>query len=69
VGVPSIKRLKTAEDVRVELGRLYRMIERDEIEPGKGRLMVYLLSILSSHLKTTDLEARIDALEATREQA
>ena len=64
VGVPSVRRLKTAGDIRVELGRLYRLIERDEIDVGKGRAMVYLLATLSSHLKTTDLEARIEALEA-----
>lgn len=62
--MPSVRRLKSAGDIRVELARLYRLIERDEIDVGKGRALVYLLATLSSHLKTTDLEARIEALES-----
>lgn len=62
--MPSVKRLRTAADVRVELSRLYRAIEADQIEVNKGRCLVYVLATLSSHIKATDLEARLEALES-----
>ncbi len=67
VGVPSVRRLKTAEDVRVALAKLYRDLERDEVDPKKGRVLVYVLATLSSVIRDSDIEKRLEALEADME--
>lgn len=60
----AVKRLKTANDVRIELGRLYRAIEADQVEPTKARVLVYTLTTLGNLIRDTDLERRLEALEA-----
>lgn len=67
--MPSVRRLKTAEDVRVALAKIYRGLESDQIEVGKGRALVYVLATLSSVIRDSDIERRLDALEASRERA
>lgn len=65
--MPSVRRLKTAEDVRVALAKLYRDLERDEVDVQKGRALVYVLATLSNVIRDSDIEKRLEALEADME--
>ncbi len=65
--MPSVRRLKTAEDVRVALAKLYRDLESDAVDPKKGRALVYVLATLSNVIRDSDIERRLEALEAAKE--
>lgn len=67
--MPSVRRLKTADDVRRTLADLYRKLERDEIDVQKARAAVYLLATLASVIQSSDLEKRLEALEAAQDAA
>lgn len=64
----AVLRMKTAEDVRRALARLYRQLEKDEIDPPRARCMIYAAATLGSLIRDSDLEARLDALEAAQAQ-
>lgn len=66
--MPSVRRLKTAGDVRCALAKLYRDMEEDRVDVNKGRALVYLLSTLGNVIQASDFEARLDALERKREE-
>ncbi|MDA3898364.1 MAG: hypothetical protein PF482_19685 [Desulfobacteraceae bacterium] len=57
------KRLKTLEDCRRYLAKLVNNVETDEIDPPKAGKLGYLLNILISCIKDSDLEKRITDLE------
>ena len=60
--------LKTAADVRRELCRLYFEMREGEIEPALGgKLTFVLMSIVRVH-EVSEIEARLQALEAEAEQ-
>jgi hypothetical protein len=58
-----ISRLRSASDVRHELGRLYRAGRRDELPPVSAYRLALILKILLQSIETTDLELRIEKLE------
>jgi len=56
--------LKTAENVRAELARLYREARTGDIEVSDASRLGNLLHILARLIETGDLEKRLEALEA-----
>jgi hypothetical protein len=60
---PRVTRLKSLDDVRVELGKVYREARIGRLEMGEAKGLAYLLSIMSALLKETALEGRVSALE------
>ena len=61
------KRLKSIEDVRRYIAGLINRAEAGQVEPGLAGKLGYLSSILVRILESTDLERRIEALEAKME--
>lgn len=58
--------LKTAENVRVELARLYREAKAGKRSVADVSRLANVLQILGRMIEASDLEQRIEALEATR---
>lgn len=56
-------RLNTADDVRVEMARLYREMRSDQLDPAKGSKLCYVLGQVGKQIETSDLEKRIERLE------
>jgi hypothetical protein len=56
--------LSTALDVRRELARLYRGMKAGQIAPGDGTKLAYVLNILRQTIEASDIEQRLEALEA-----
>ena len=69
--MPSVKRLKSADDVRCALAGWLRKLENDEMEAGKARALIYGAATLAGIIKDQTLEAleeRLAALEAQLEK-
>ncbi|MEO9163481.1 MAG: hypothetical protein ABI349_13960 [Casimicrobiaceae bacterium] len=58
-----ITRLKTLDDVRVELAKIYREARARKLDLTDAKGLAYLLSVLTGLVKDTDIERRITALE------
>lgn len=56
-------RLGTISDVAKELRKLYREARAGVISSGEATKLAYLLNMLAQLLTTSDLEARLKALE------
>ena len=56
--------LDTAERVRVELARLYREARAGAVEVGDASKLANMLHILARLIETSDLEKRLEKLEA-----
>jgi len=65
--VPAVRRLKTADNVRAALARIFRQVEADQMEPTKARVLIYCASVMVGVINSADLEARLQALEDERE--
>ncbi len=59
------KRLKTMEDCRRYMAGLVNRTEDGEIEPQIAGKLGYLINILISAIKDSDLEKRIEVLESS----
>lgn len=55
-------RLKTMNDVRVEMARVYSDARRKTIEPEAGSKLIYMLGQVGRVIEGSDLERRIDEL-------
>lgn len=64
--MPAIRRLKTADNVRTALAMVFRKVEAGTMDPGTARVLVYCAATLGSIIRDSDLEARLDALEAAQ---
>lgn len=60
-------RLSTADDVRVEMARVYREMRTDKMETKKGATLIYALGQIGKAIEVSILEKRIDLLERTIE--
>ena len=58
--------LASAGDVARELARLYRQARAGQMEVQDASRLANILQILARVLETSDLEARIEALEAIK---
>lgn len=57
-------RLDTVSDARREVAKLYRMAREGEIEISDASKLANILALLARMVEGSDLEARLEALEA-----
>jgi hypothetical protein len=63
-GTPQrVTRLKTLDDVRVELAKVYREARTHRLPLDEAKGLAYLLQLMSNLVKDTALEQRVAALE------
>jgi uncharacterized protein YjhX (UPF0386 family) len=55
--------LKTLDDVRVEMARVYRDMRTGRIESQDGTRLVYVLAQIGKIIEAGDVEKRVEALE------
>lgn len=63
--LPRDIRLKTAEDVRLELARVYRDMRAGRIETSDGTKLGYVLAQLTKAIETGVLADRLELIELT----
>ena len=63
---PPTIHLKTADDVRVEMGKVYREMRHGKIESGEGTKLVYVLAQIGKVIELNEIEKRIELLERAR---
>jgi len=61
-----LPKIKGAEDLPKVLGAILEAVAQGEITPGEGQTLTAMLDAYRKGLETTDLEARITALEKER---
>jgi hypothetical protein len=61
--IPSRIDLKSIDDIRLEMARVYREMRAGSIEPATGTKLVYVLSAMGKLIELHDIEKRIEALE------
>lgn len=64
----AIRRLKTAGNVRQALAWVFRQVEAGALDPNTARVLIYCSATLAAIIRDSDLEARIEALEATQQK-
>jgi hypothetical protein len=57
--------LKTLDDVRREMAKVYRDMRKAKIEMGDGTKLVYVLSQLGKVIELSEVSARLEAVERT----
>lgn len=60
--------LKTIDDVRVEMARVYRAMKGKALETQDGTRLVYVLSQIGKMIETADIERRIGVLESVQDK-
>lgn len=66
-GPPGKIRLKSADDVRVEMARVYREMRRGELHVNTGTKLIYALTAIGKLVEQAEFEKRLSALEALEE--
>ena len=56
--------LNTVGGVVTELGRIYRLARRSELDMADAKALTYVLREIRCALEASDIERRLDALEA-----
>lgn len=60
--------LKTADDVRLEMARVYREMRSEKMESQHGSRLIYVLSQIGKMIETSEIEKRMQALELVLKQ-
>ena len=60
---PQVIHLKTADDVRLEMAKVYRDMRQGRIDMADGTKLAYVLGQLNKAIETGIIEARMVALE------
>jgi len=55
--------LKTIDDVRVEMARVYRDMRAGRVDTADGTKMAYVLAQIGKLIESGELEKRLEALE------
>lgn len=55
--------LKSADDVRLEMARVYREMRSENMESQHGSRLIYVLSQIGKMIETSEIEKRMQALE------
>ena len=63
--VVRIGRLDTVGGVVTELGRIYRLARRSELDMADAKALTYVLREIRCALEASDIERRLEALEAS----
>ena len=56
--------LKTIDDVRVEMARVYRDMRGGKIDTADGTKLAYVLAQIGKLIESGEIEKRLEALEA-----
>lgn len=62
---PPTIHLKTADDVRLEMAKVYRDMRQGRIDMADGTKLAYVLGQLNKAIETGIIESRMEALERT----
>ncbi len=65
---PQTIHLKTADDVRLELGKVYRDMRQGRIDMADGTKLAYVLGQLNKSIETGVIETRLELMELTLKQ-
>ena len=57
--------LKSLDDVRLEMSKVYRDMRKQKIEPADGTKLVYVLSQIGKIIQLDEVAARLEAVERT----
>ncbi len=60
---PPTIHLKTADQVRIEMGKVYRDCRHGRLEVGDGAKLVFMLGQIGKMIELADLERRLIELE------
>lgn len=60
---PQTIHLKTVDDVRLEMAKVYREMRHGKIESGEGTKLVYVLAQIGKVIELNEIEKRILLLE------
>ena len=58
--------LKSVDNVRLEMAKVYRDMRRGMVDTGDGTKLVYVLAQIGKMIELHDLEARLDLLEGDK---
>jgi hypothetical protein len=61
---PKIPRLTSVARIGAEIGKLYRLMRRDELNTADGKRMAEVLTMMKACLETSEIERKIAELEA-----
>ena len=59
-----VKSLTTIDDLGTEMRHVYRLVRREEMDMVRGKGLIYILGQIVSVTRDSDLEKRIEELEA-----
>lgn len=62
---PRSSQLRTLEDVRIEMSRVYRGMRRGKVETQDGTRLVYVLGQVGRVIEADKLNGRVEAIERT----
>jgi hypothetical protein len=65
--VAAVRRFKTLEDTRKALASFLRAIEAGTLDKDTGRVLIYGCNTMAALIRDSDIEARLEALEAGRD--
>lgn len=60
----AVRRFKTLQDTRIALAAYLRAIEKGTLPVDVGRVLIYGCNTLASIIRDSEIEARLEALEA-----
>ena len=63
---PRTPRLNSADDVRVEMARIYREVRHNQMDVGTGKSLIYMLAMIGKMIEISIIEKDVDALENGR---
>ncbi len=55
--------LKTADDVRIEMAKVYRGAKSGDINTADATKLVYILSQIGRMIETNEIQTRVEAVE------
>jgi hypothetical protein len=61
--IPRRDRLASLTEVRFEMSRLYRQMRSGKVRPQDGTRLCYVLASIGKLIESSDLQARLEALE------
>jgi hypothetical protein len=66
--IPRRDRLASLSEVRFEMGRVYRQMRSGKVKSQDGTRLAYVLSMIGKLIESSDLQARLEALEKAMSQ-
>jgi hypothetical protein len=61
--IPRVGPLKSAQDCRRELAKIYRLYRQNEVDDRTAKTCCYLLQSLTGIIRDHSFESRLDAIE------